>query len=435
MTVPDFAYGYPSNNQWIDGYRRTLTQYKLLNTFRYLVPEMQRRIAALMLCAFDHGIDVGVGTGWRIQHSGPGFANPGNSHHEGMPATGVAPAAPENGACAVDLVPPGSLGWVQQNMALFGLVSFDKPAIYPNYTGRLYGGSDEAWHVQPFEIPYGRSYRVNPYTTIGRWDIDARYDVDVVGWDDPTATWDLQPSPPPPTNPIPAYAAYSEAMLSRVPPGTPDHNGNGDGDLSEGDVGRDVYALQVILGSFSVANPSKVPSPGKADGQFGPRTKDSLIGMQATYLTDVGRPDGVYGPRSHLALQVLSDNLWKLTHPDPPPPSPPPSTTVPPEWITYANNKLAEQPVGMPDHQQEEGSTNADVFLLQQVVNRFAATNPDISSCGNPDGQFGPKTKEGLIDLQTVHLQNWGAGNPDGVYGPRSHLALQMLSNALASMD
>lgn len=89
----------------------------------------------------------------------------------------------------------------------------------------------------------------------------------------------------------------------------------------------------------------------------------------------------------------------------------------------------------MPDHEQREGADNQEVFLLQRVINDFAAVNSKVPNCGNPDGKFGPRTKAGLTGLQQEYLESWGAGKPDGVYGPRSHLALQKLSDALASFQ
>lgn len=100
------------------------------------------------------------------------------------------------------------------------------------------------------------------------------------------------------------------------------------------------------------------------------------------------------------------------------------------EWKAYADARMAEQPPSCPEHTQVEGSVGQDVYLLQVILNNYAA-NGQIPGCGNPDGKFGPKTKASLAGLQTVYLATTG----DGQYGPVTHLKLQQLSNGLWAMS
>jgi len=144
-----YPYGYGTT-------RYSMVQYEKLTTVKYLHPEMWRRFRRLMELAAAAGVDLGVGTGWRIQPDPPpaGFAPPGNSHHESMPS----PPEPRTAtAVAIDTVPAKSWDWMESNLYKVGLRSFRKPS------GWGYGGTNEPWHVQPVEIPAARSKRKVPY--------------------------------------------------------------------------------------------------------------------------------------------------------------------------------------------------------------------------------------------------------------------------------
>lgn len=136
-----YPYGYGSD-------RLTRAQLEQLTTVNKLHPEMWRRYFALIDFAASKGVPLGVGCGWRIQptNAGPQFAPPGNSNHEGFPANGTA-----GGAVAIDTVPTSSWDWMEGNLAKFGLRSFRNV-------------NSEPWHIQPSEIPAGRSYRSTPWT-------------------------------------------------------------------------------------------------------------------------------------------------------------------------------------------------------------------------------------------------------------------------------
>jgi peptidoglycan hydrolase-like protein with peptidoglycan-binding domain len=230
--------------------QRTMAQNEARGTVAKLHPEMWRRFKALMEAAATAGVGVGVGTGWRVQPvnpdgtAKPGFALPGNSNHEGFPADGVT-----GGAVAIDAV--GDLAWMEKNLARFGLRSFNRPSTWG------YGGNDEAWHVQPVEIPASRNKRKTPWTL---------------------PTWNLPGVPSGPPLIVDAPPASLELGSTNV---------------------NNVRWLQQIMNERWNAGLS-------VDGQFGPGTLAAVKKMQAV----LGRtPDGVYGPRTALALAA-----WLSSH-------------------------------------------------------------------------------------------------------------------------
>ena len=127
--------------------RLTMAQYETMTTIRQLNFEFWNRVKGMMLGAEAAGVDLGVGTGWRIQpaNAGPGFASPGNSNHEGFPADGRS-----GGAVAADMVPTHSFGWMEANVARYGLRTFRNV-------------NNEPWHIQPAEIPASRNWRREPW--------------------------------------------------------------------------------------------------------------------------------------------------------------------------------------------------------------------------------------------------------------------------------
>jgi hypothetical protein len=135
-----FIFGY-------GGTRLEMAQYEQQRTVRQLNFEFWRRTRAMMEYGQSVGVDIGVGTGWRIQptNGGPGFASPGNSNHEGFPADGVS-----GGAVAADMVPASSWPWMQGQVARFGLKTFANV-------------NNEPWHIQPVEIPNSRNWRRHPW--------------------------------------------------------------------------------------------------------------------------------------------------------------------------------------------------------------------------------------------------------------------------------
>lgn len=204
-----YPYGYGSQ-------RVTEAQLKQKTTFSRLHPEMQRRFIALMRHMKKKGVDLGVGTGWRVQPTNkPGFAAPGNSWHEGVPVSSKA------NALAIDTVPASSWNAMEVELSKFGLRSFRHV-------------NNEPWHIQLYEIPASRRWA----TTL------------------PTIRNFPLPGVGPGVEPTP------------VQPTTPEQS------LYEGDSGQRVVHLQNIMNFWGWGN------VGNADGQFGPRTKAAVVEMQ-----------------------------------------------------------------------------------------------------------------------------------------------------------
>ena len=142
-----FPYGYAADSRGILGMGTMLTWDQMVTktTVNRLHPEVQRRFKALIAHAQKQGVPLGPGTGWRVQPvNKPGFAQPGNSWHESTP---VNPASAT--AFAIDTVPNISWNWMEANCARFGFRSFR--AV-----------NEEPWHIQPIEIPAGRSWATTP---------------------------------------------------------------------------------------------------------------------------------------------------------------------------------------------------------------------------------------------------------------------------------
>jgi len=141
-----------------DGDMWPMERIEATKTVRLLHPEVWRRFRALMVYARSQGVQLGVGTGWRIQPvnpdgtAKPGFALPGNSNHEGFPADGESA-----GAIAIDTVPEVSWPWMEKHLAAYGLRSFRIPSSW-GYSGRR-----EDWHVQAIEAPASRNWRTEPW--------------------------------------------------------------------------------------------------------------------------------------------------------------------------------------------------------------------------------------------------------------------------------
>lgn len=127
---------------------RTLEGVAQRTTVQRLHPEFRKRVFALMEYAASQGVMLGIGIGWRVQPSGrPGFAEPGNSYHEGfMPGGMTRPdGVHDTNAMACDMVPAESMAWMGANCAKFGLVDFSDV-------------NNEPWHIQPVEIPRSRNF-------------------------------------------------------------------------------------------------------------------------------------------------------------------------------------------------------------------------------------------------------------------------------------
>ena len=239
-TVPSntYPYGYAKDGAGVAGMGTMLTieQYELKTTVIKLNPEFWRRFKALMQYALKCGVHLGVGTGWRVQPNPPpaGFAPPGNSNHEGFPADGKT-----GGAVAIDAVCNVSWPWMELNVKAFGLRTFK----YIN---------NEPWHVQPYEIPAGRSWRKEP-------------------WKLATFPLPYQPTPPkPPTTTTPPPTTTTNWAVTLC---------NGLPVLKKGAQGIQVKRMQHFLcyaGQMSASNMANF------DGIFGSGTESALNRFLAT---------------------------------------------------------------------------------------------------------------------------------------------------------
>jgi hypothetical protein len=141
MTEKTFPYGYTGDPQGM-GCMLTWDQMMTKKSVYNLHPEVRRRFRPLIEYAYDCGVHLGVGTGWRVQPNPPppGFAKPGNSWHESCP---VSPQTAT--ALAIDTVCNVSWDWMESNCRAYGFRTF-------RYVG------NEPWHIQPYEIPASRKY-------------------------------------------------------------------------------------------------------------------------------------------------------------------------------------------------------------------------------------------------------------------------------------
>lgn len=243
-----FPYGYR-------GAKLTIDQLMAVPVVRRIDPEFRRRLFAMMQAAADVKVSLGIGSAWRssttqeqlfrsryeVDPAGPvrwngqrwkhvrgaAAAPPGRSYHE---------ATTDEGQClAVDMV--GDLKWMASRCSAYGLVEFSQI-------------NDEPWHVQPSDIPRGRSSYSDKY--------------------DPLPIWKM-PTPAPPLPP-------SEPPLTRI--------------LHQGMEGRDVAGLQDLLRTNGY-------SAGNSDGKFGPRTNEQVRKFQ---LDQGLTADGVVNQKVWAAL-------------------------------------------------------------------------------------------------------------------------------------
>ena len=147
-----YPFGYKPDAHRVQGRGTQVTEAELAHkaTWNRLDPEFRRRLLRMMQIAASVGVDLGCGTGWRVQPNPPppGFAKPGNSWHESCPIE----RPDDNTAFAIDMVPAPSWPWMNANCHRFGLKHFRDV-------------NDEPWHVQPVEVPNSRSWRGRPATS------------------------------------------------------------------------------------------------------------------------------------------------------------------------------------------------------------------------------------------------------------------------------
>lgn len=238
--------------------RRTLAELKTWDRFAMEHPEVQKRVIGLMDAARAHGVDLGVGGGFRSEQEQLSLflsrhnqvASGGCCSYNGKRyalIAGMAHAAPPfrsyhegtvnvNGtlrAVALDMV-GWENGWMEKNLAAYGMRSF-----------ATLSGNIEPWHIQPIEFPTGRGQYDPKLHTLKNWTL--------------------------PTIATPPSGAVD------VPTPT----------LRVGSTGTEVRELQSHCRFWNW-----YPATAAIDGDFGPVTDGAVKKMQAALkLTQ----DGVYG--------------------------------------------------------------------------------------------------------------------------------------------
>jgi len=254
--VPIFPYGYSrpyDGGPQGMGVMLTWEEMLIKKTVNHLHPEVQRRLHALIHTAYELGIPLGVGTGWRVQPDPPpaGFAKPGNSWHESCPTN-----PQSRTALAIDMVPNVSWNWMEEHCGSFGFRTFRNV-------------NREPWHIQPTEISASRRYATS---------LPALY------------TWDLPDlpnvTPPPPVEPPPVVVV--------TPPSTGVFTVQGyRKTVKQGSNGKMAKMCQQQINLLSGQGVVE-------DGDFGPQSVNALKNIQSLFgLT----ADGICGAQTWQALE------------------------------------------------------------------------------------------------------------------------------------
>ncbi|MCL2579773.1 MAG: peptidoglycan-binding protein [Oscillospiraceae bacterium] len=159
--------------------------------------------------------------------------------------------------------------------------------------------------------------------------------------------------------------------------------------ITQGARGPDVLQLQFILNAVAAYYES-IPVVIQ-DGVFDARTKNAVTEFQKVFgLTQ----DGVVGPSTWRMLYQVYHSIFEQITPPPPPPPPP----------------IVDHPY--PGKPLRDGSTGADVRLIQSCLNAIGKAYPNIPRL-TVDGVFGPKTQAAVVAFQQQFMLG-----VDGVVGP-----------------
>jgi hypothetical protein len=306
MTDPKFAFGYDrtlDDGTMVEaglGNMKTLEQLTGYFTVSKLHPESRRRHFAVYLFAYERGIAGGPGTGYRTpdqQAAGSNNAPVWSSWHQGE-----SPAKDTN-ALAVDNVPSSFQHWWGLNQATitqrFGLIIYrtsSNPDAW-NHQGRPYSASSqqEWWHSQPWEVNYGRGrYTYGPWN-LRHWDIEDKYDIDVVGlrfWEHPLWGGVVTPDPEPPIPPEPELP-IPPTPIPPPPTGVYEVTNAYRSTVVDGSRGK--------MAKFCQQQINLIAGQGIAeDGDFGSQSVQALKNVQTVLGVT---PDGQCGPKTWQALE------------------------------------------------------------------------------------------------------------------------------------
>ncbi|MEM9041184.1 MAG: peptidoglycan-binding protein [Actinomycetota bacterium] len=278
--------------------RVTLDQLRNFRTFKGLHPDMRDRVISLIEASKG---DVGLGQGLRpvtqqlqlfLSRHEP---DPnGRYRHDGKRwrrLPGMAAAAPPGFSMhevglAADLV--GDLAWVQRNASRFRLQTFANV-------------NKEPWHVQPVELPRGRSaYNRNPAWGKPPWDASTSDPGSSSSPSMSTSREVLQLTPAFRARPGDDGAAVEvmiEALIARLPDATIERDSRYDPDDEE--IVRDFQAsagvvVDGLVGPQTWGKLLKVVQPGD-EGPDARVLQVTLIHRGLIRNTTANR-DGVYGP-------------------------------------------------------------------------------------------------------------------------------------------
>ena len=242
--------------------RVTINKIVSSNTFKGLHPKMQERVRGLIEAS---GGKVGLGQGLRdpkqqlqmflnrhVEDSNGKYSYNGKRWRR-LP--GMAAAAPPGRSMheiglAADMI--GDMGWVRDNAARFDLQTFENV-------------NNEPWHVQPTELPRGRSsYQKNPAWGMPPWGDSGGTATADTGPGGATATSSAPLTPAlrvRPGDSGPAVDVLIEALIARGL--LPDSAASRDGTYGTDDV--------KLVEEFQRSNALAV------DGRVGPQTWGSLL--------------------------------------------------------------------------------------------------------------------------------------------------------------
>jgi hypothetical protein len=251
VTAATFPYSYarpPDGGPQGMGTMLTWEQMLTKTTVNRLHPEVLRRFGTLIHDAYEVGVPLGVGTGWRVQPNPPpaGFAQPGNSWHESCP---VNPASAT--ALAIDTVPNTSWEWMYAHAGAYGLRTFR----YVN---------NEPWHVQPAEISTSRKFATT-LPALTKWPLPT---------EPPPTSTPIPPKPKPPVSGVFTVTGYRQEVRQG----------------SQGKMAKMCQQQINLLSGQGIAE----------DGNFGNQSVGALKNVQA--VLGVGA-DGVCGAKTWQAFE------------------------------------------------------------------------------------------------------------------------------------
>ena len=192
--------------------------------------------------------------------------------------------------------------------------------------------------------------------------------------------------------------------------------------LSLGSVGNDVRAIQQLLALDTTIYPD-----GTASGYYGPLTQAAVQRFQTKYgIVSSGSAAttgyGAVGPRTvQKIIEVFGGKTTASSLPTTS--STPASTSASPAWGGSFTRNLYR------------GLTGSDVYYLQKILNRTAATRVAPSGTGSPGNEstyYGALTELAVKKLQ-VQYGIVSSGNPNttgyGAIGPRTRAILNSLNS------